>query len=209
MAINRSHVMAATRAARGTVVILVLAVLAGCASALSASVTSFQQWPSGVVGQTYALAAPPAEASRLEYSAYQDMLRAAIGATGLVEAVDDQPARFTVTFHYGSDATQIVRREPADPHFYGGFYGGRPWGWGGYYGWPIWVAVPQDAWRNTLTVEIRDAQRDKAEVYRSTATTLSTNPHAMPQLMPYLMQAVFDNFPGNNGQVREVRYRRR
>jgi len=27
--------------------------------------------------------------------------------------------------------------------------------------------------------------------------------------MPYLMQALFDNFPGNNGQVREVRYRRR
>jgi hypothetical protein len=29
------------------------------------------------------------------------------------------------------------------------------------------------------------------------------------QVMPYLAQAVFDQFPGNNGTVREVKYDRR
>jgi len=197
------------RAVRTAVTVATLAVLAGCASTLSASVTSFQQWPSGAAGQTYALTGPTGSESRLEYSAYQDMLRAAMGSTGLVEARDGQQARFSVSFRYASEATQVVRREPADPYLYGGLYGGRYWGWGGYYGWPIWVAVPQSAWRNTLTIDIRDASRDDAEVYRSTAATLSSSPDALPQVMPYLMQAVFDDFPGNNGQVREVRYRRR
>jgi len=205
---NRYTLFRAIRAARTAVAVAALAGLAACASTLSASVTSFQQWPGGAAGQTYTLTGPPDSENRLEYSAYQDMLRAAIGPTGLVEARDGQTARFSVSFRYASEAIQVVRREPVDPYFYGGLYGGRYWGWGGHYGWPIWVAVSQNAWRNTLTIDIRDAQRDNAEVYRSSAATLSSSPDALPRLMPYLMKAVFDDFPGNNGQVREVRYRR-
>jgi len=44
-------------------------------------------------------------------------------------------------------------------------------------------------------------------VYRSTATTLSER-DGMVQAMPYLARAIFDGFPANNGQVREVKYKR-
>ena len=185
-----------------------LFLLAGCAPTLSAKVTSFQQWPTGVEGQAYRFDAPDNEQNALEYAAYQDMMRAAIGATGLVEAKGNAPAKFRVSFHYGGEAIQVVRSQSADPYFYGGlghFHG--PWGWGGMYS-PDCVNVLEDAWRHALTVEIRDTSRNNAEVYRSTATTVGGDSSTLPSVMPYLVQAVFDNFPGNNGQVREVRYRR-
>jgi len=206
MTMNRYALM--DRVVRAVVIASTLLGLAGCASEMSARVTSFQQWPLDVQGQTYALAGPSGDESRLEYATYQDMLRAAMGVTDLVQAEDGQSARFLASFRYDSEATQVVRREPVDSHFYGGLYGRRPWGWGAAYSWPVWIAVPESAWRYTLTVDIRDLQRDDAEVYRATASMLSASPDALPQVMPHLMQAVFDGFPGHNGQVREVRYRR-
>src|SRR3546814_100212 len=87
--------------------------LTGCAApTVQARVTSFQQWPSDVAGQTYRFAdAGPGRAGNLEYQSYQDSVRAGIGPTGLVEAQAGQPARFTVSFEYGSEQTQIMRSE--------------------------------------------------------------------------------------------------
>ncbi|CAB5516450.1 hypothetical protein LMG26857_05523 [Achromobacter anxifer] len=186
--------------------------LAGCAApTVSARVTSFQQWPAGVEGQTYQFV--PAEASQnnnLEYQSYQDMVRAGIGATGLVEAKPGVKGRFDVSFRYGTTQTQIMVRRPYDPYFYGGygyggFYGPRPWGAGyGYWG-PDWVDVPMAVQRNTLTLQIYDTQRGGAEVYRSSAFILSERDDFL-RIMPYLVRAIFDNFPGNNGAEREIQF---
>ena len=185
--------------------------LSGCASSLSARVTSFQQWPAQAQGETYRLVpGPEQDASSLEYQAFGDMLRAAIGPTGLVEAKAGEQARFDVGFHYENPVRQSwVRRY--DDHFYPGF---SPfWGsYGGYYGWgggvfysPRVVTVPVDAYKNQLTVTINDNQQNGIQVYRSSAVNESLNDNLIA-VMPYLTQAVFDNFPGNNGQVRTVRY---
>lgn len=186
-------------------------VLSGCATpTVSARVTSFQQWPAGVEGQTYQFVpAEPSQANNLEYQSYQDMVRAGIGATGLVEAQGGAKARFNVSFRYGTSQTQVMVRRPYDPYFngygYGGFYGPRPWG--GYYGYwgPEWVDVPVVAQRNTLTLQIHDSQRGGAEVYRSSAFILSEQDNFM-RMMPYLVRAIFDNFPGNNGAEREIQF---
>src|SRR5690606_2978313 len=78
------------------------ALVAGCAApSVSARVTSFQQWPDGVAGQTYQFAPETGQRNNLEYQSYQDMVRAGIGATGLVEAREGRNARFTVSFRYG------------------------------------------------------------------------------------------------------------
>ena len=70
------------------------------------SVTSFQQWPTGVEGQTYQFVqAEPSQANNLEYQSYQDMVRAGIGATGLVEAQSGAKGRFDVSFRYGTSQT--------------------------------------------------------------------------------------------------------
>jgi len=196
----------ATKAASRAMGALAVLMLAGCATSLSAHVTSFQQWPDGVAGQYYEFVAGDAsQAGNLEYQAYRDMVRAAIGATGLVEARPGATARFEVAFSYGTEPTQVITRQPVDPFFYGGGFYGPRWGWGGYFG-PDWVPVPVSAVRNKLTVQIRDKQQGGKEVYRSSAIAV-TGREALPEVMPYLVRAVFDDFPGNNGRVREVRYR--
>ncbi|MDX3988250.1 MAG: DUF4136 domain-containing protein [Achromobacter sp.] len=189
--------------------------LTGCAApSVSARVTSFQQWPTGVEGQTYQfVAADPNQLNNLEYQSYQDMVRAGIGATGLVEAQPGAKGRFDVSFTYGTSQTQVMVRRAYDPYFYGGygyggyggFYGPRPWGGAyGYWG-PEWVDVPMAVQRNTLSLKIRDTQRGGAEVYRSTAFILSQGDDFM-RTMPYLVRAIFDNFPGNNGAEREIQF---
>ncbi|PND31644.1 DUF4136 domain-containing protein [Achromobacter pulmonis] len=187
--------------------------LTGCAApTVSARVTSFQQWPAGVEGQTYRFV--PADASQnnnLEYQSYQDMVRAGIGATGLVEAQHGAKSRFDVSFRYGTTQTQVMVRRAYDPYFYGGygyggyggFYGPGPWG-PGFWG-PDWVDVPMVVQRNSLTLQIYDTQRGGAEVYRSTAYILSER-EDFTRTMPYLVRAIFDNFPGNNGAEREIKF---
>lgn len=207
----------ASEVLRGTFAASMLAVvigLSGCASTVSARVTSFQHWPGNAAGQAYRFA--PVEANNLEQRAYQDVVRASIGATGLVEAPPGGAARFEVAFDYGVAQVQVMTRRPYDPYFYGGYGGygrfagpyGRFWGpgfgWGGYWG-PEWVDVPVTAYRNTVNLRISDAAQGGAEVYRATASTLSDRPDLI-RVMPYLMQSVFDNFPNNNGTDREIDY---
>ena len=180
----------------GVGVVLSAALLTGCATpTVQARVTSFQQWPSDVVGATYQFVnAKPEQANNLEYQAYQDAMRASISSTGLVEAQAGSSARFNVSFEYGSEQTQVMVRQAYDPYFYGGFggfYG--PWGGAGYWG-PNWVDVPSVAYRNRLSVEIHDNARKGAEVYRSTAYIV-TGREDLVRTMPYLTRAIFDNFP--------------
>lgn len=185
-----------------------LMLLTGCASTLSAKVTTFQQWPNDAQGATYKVVPPAGE--ELETQAFSDMIRAAIGRTGLVEAQGQQAARFNVHFEYGVSSSQEWEQRYHDPYFngfwpwgMGGYYGGyRGWGGGIYYT-PSVVNVPVRVERNTLTVTINDNSRNGAQVYKSTAVSTSGN---LVEVMPYLARAVFDGFPGNNGQVRNITY---
>lgn len=192
---------------------VVLMLAAGCASSLSARVTTYQQWPGITVGDTYKFEAPAGKGATLEYQTFEDMVRAAIGRTGLAEAQPGTTPRFIVSFDYGNPVTQTWVQQYADPYpyMYGGFgpaFG--PWGyyrgWGGgvFYSPPV-QTVPVQVFKNTLTVTIRDNQQSGAEVYRSSAVNVSTSEN-LTMVMPYLAQAVFDGFPGNNGQVREITY---
>jgi len=70
---------------------------------------------------------------------------------------------------------------------------------------PPLVMVPMQVHRNTLTVWMTDSQNNHVEVYRATAIQLGESDQLIAS-MPYLAQAIFDGFPGNNGQVRQIRY---
>lgn len=192
----------------GMWVAAILLFLGGCASTLSARVTTYQQWPVGVQGEYYRIVPGPEQAGNLQFGAYADMLRAAMGPTGLREAVAGAQPRFDVRFEYGNPVRQVWVRRYEDPFFYpsfGGYYGRwGGWGAGAFYA-PQVVNVPVEVYRNTLTVTISDLMNEGREVYRSTAVHTSRS-DSMDVIMPYLMQAIFDDFPGNNGQVREVRY---
>lgn len=194
---------------------LLVAVLAvgGCASTLSAEVTRYQQWPADAGGARYRIVAQPAQAGGLEFQTYADMVRAAIGVTGLVEAQGSEQARFDVSLDYGSPQAQAWVQRAVDPFFPGPYYGagfgfGRSWGaWGGWGYGPAIETVPVTVYRHTLTLTIRDAQQRDREVYKASAVSASRSDNLTP-VMPYLARAVFQGFPGHNAQVIEVEYPR-
>lgn len=189
-----------------------LLLLTGCASSLSARVTTYAQWPSDAPGQTYQFEPGPIQKNNLEYQAFADMIRASIGRTGLIEAQPEQPARFIVSFEYANPLSQTWVQQFAQPYFPGpgfgpwrGFYGG-PFGFGGgaFYSPPV-INTPVTVYKNTLTIIIADNQKQGAEVYRSTAVSISGNEN-LPSVMPYLTRAIFDDFPANNGSVKDITY---
>ena len=201
------------RAFFGAVLAAALLATGGCASTLSARVTTYQEWPVGTQGEYYRIVPAPAQVGNLQFGAFSDMLRAAIGPVGLREAPPDAPARFNVQFEYGTSVTQGWVQRYNDPYWYdgwmgpafGGYYGGwRGWGGGVFYT-PSVVNVPVEVYRNTLTVTLADQMNAGKEVYRATAVHAS-EANNIDAVMPYLMQAIFDGFPGNNGQVKEVKY---
>jgi hypothetical protein len=102
-------------------------------------------------------------------------------------------------------------RQAADPYYYdNGFgpgwgYGGRGYWGGGVFLPPPVVNVPVNVYKNTLTVVITDNQQQGAEVYRSSAVSMTSSDNLLA-VMPYLTRAVFEGFPGNNGQVRTINY---
>lgn len=197
---------------RRVVLVIMLAGLAACGSTISARVTSFQQWPDNTMGASYRIVAAPAQSNNLEFQNYADMIRAAIGPVGLVETSDPDMARFDVHIDYANPVEKRWVQRYNDPYwdgwgfnpFFGAYSGYRGWGTGIYVA-PSTVNVPIEVYKNTLTVRINDNQRGGAEVYRSTAISISDGDN-LAMIMPYLAQAVFDGFPGNNGQIREVRY---
>ncbi|SHG91506.1 DUF4136 domain-containing protein [Pollutimonas bauzanensis] len=192
-----------------------LFLVAGCASTLSARVTSYQKWPANAQGQSYRIVPSTNQLNNLEFESVADTVRAAMGPTGLVEARSGQTARFDVSINYENPLSQVWVQRYYDPYMdgwgfgpaFGGYYGGyRGWG-GGIYMAPSVRSEPVEVYKNTLTVIIKDNQNNGAEVYRSSAVNVSSSDN-LAQAVPYLAQAVFDGFPGNNGQVREVNYKR-
>ncbi|HEU0229306.1 MAG TPA: DUF4136 domain-containing protein [Burkholderiaceae bacterium] len=189
--------------ARASIILVAACFLAGCATTLSARVTRFEKWPANAVGATYRLVPGAGQSNNLEYQAFADTMRAAIGPTGLVEARSGALARFDVSFSYVATKgvewmTRYADFPPYAPWGPWGYYGGGPFG-------PPMVNVPVAVYRNELIVIIKDRSQNDAEVYRSSAVT-NTASKDLPQVMPYLARAVFDHFPGNNGQVMVVRY---
>ncbi|MEI2418044.1 DUF4136 domain-containing protein [Orrella sp. JC864] len=191
------------------------------APAAGAQELAARQWPADAVGKTYRFDAPePGVEQTLQYQNLRDTVRAAIGATGLVETHDVAAARFVVSFKYGSERSTVTVARPRDPFFdpyyprgyYGphGFFGHGHHGWGvgagyGFYG-PAWEPVRTQVERATLTVEIRDNDRNGAAVYRAGA--VATGRQADPaRIAPALVQAIFDGFPANNGRTQEIDYR--
>lgn len=193
---------------------LALAVLttACAAPSWSAKLTRYQQWPTATSGDTYYIKSSPDKSNSLQYQSFADSVRASIGVTGLVQAPDLKAARFVVQMDYGNPQEQSWV-----PQFADSFYGPSAWGIGrGYYapndGWgggffysPNVVNVPVTVYKNYLNVIITDNQNSGAEVYRATAVSYSYSDN-LDQQMPFLSQAIFDGFPGNNGQVIDIRY---
>jgi hypothetical protein len=195
---------------------VLLLVLAGCASTIDAKITRFNQWPTDAAGQTFSFT-PPQAGRELELKAYQGLAARELQRRGLVPAVEGQTGRFVVDITANQSERNRTVLEPVyvDDWVYvpswrdttGRLYGGHwvPERFGSRYVGDREVTRVLQA--SELRVRIGYNRNGGAPrtVFDATAVQESANDD-LAEVMPYLMQGVFQDFPGANGQVRRLRY---
>lgn len=189
---------------------LALAALSGCATPFKADVARFQQLPAPA-GQSFTIVADnPNLAGGLEFAHYAGLVGQRLGQTGYVPASDPASADLIVRVAYDVDNGREKVRSTG-----GGFagpYGG--WGWGGRWGRPWgygfydpWLFGPGGGYNDVssytvytsdLSMKI-DRAADNRRLFEGKASAQSLS-NKLTYLVPNLIDAMFTNFPGQNGE---------
>lgn len=199
---------------------LALTALSGCATPFKAEVARFQQLPAPA-GQSFAVVADdPRLAGGLEFAHYADLVAARLTQTGYVAASDPARADLIVRVAYDVDVGREKVRSTGfgrDPFYgpYGGGFGfgggfggyrggwGRPWGYGFYDPWLFGGGGFNDitsytVYTSDLSLKI-DRAADNRRLFEGKASAQSLS-NKLTYLVPNLIDVMFTNFPGQNGE---------
>jgi len=196
--------------------------LTGCAATVSTKVTNFNAWPADANGSTFSFTPHKAgDAKELEQSTYEQYVREELERLGLKAAPPGQPGRFLVEVDASGSQRTVRTLQPVYQN-YRVFMPPRPGPNGttipGY--WSADMIGGQyigdrEVARTLQVSKLRVQMRDRKAPGLSAGTAPSVfettaiyegGMENLPDLVPYLAKAVFDGFPGQNGQTREVRF---
>lgn len=205
--------------------LLAALLLSGCATPLTTQVSRFNAWPTDAAGSTFSFVRPVDASRELEHASYEAQVRDELERLGLQAAPSGQAGRILVDMALtgrleNRSAVQPIYREAyvyrpgyrdAQGRIHPGFWGPDPWGprWVGDQVIPITVPVSQLRLRLLDTRDMpggRSAQ--PRTVFESTASQEGED-GPLPTLAPFLVRAVFDDFPGQNGRVQVLRFDRK
>lgn len=196
---------------------LALMALSGCVAPFKADVARFQQLPAPA-GQSFTVVADdPKLAGGLEFSHYADLVGEKLRQTGYVPASDPATADLIVRVAYDVDNGKEKVRSTGfagagwgpgwGPGWggrfgYGGYWG-RPWGYGFYDPWLFGGAGYGDissytVYTSDLSMKI-DRAADSRRLFEGKASAQSLS-NKLTYLVPNLIDAMFTNFPGQNGE---------
>jgi hypothetical protein len=204
---------------------LLLAGLAACATPFNANVKRFSSAMPAPSGQTFAVVAEdPRDAGGIEFAQYADIVAAQMSRLGYVRT-DPSHAAMLVRLDYGVDRgrdrirTTGIRDPFWDPWYGGGFgYGYRPYYrrsfyspfyrrgvWG--YGWqdPFFFGSGYDdidvvtVYTSELDLKIDDKSSGR-RLFEGKAQAASRS-NRLGYLVPNLVEAMFTDFPGHNGET--------
>jgi hypothetical protein len=179
---------------RVTTSILLLLLLCGCGQAVT--VTRFNALPVPSGGQTFAVVPQGSQNGNLEFQHVADLVAAALAAHGYqpVASGDATKADLAVLLLYGPAGSRTQAIPYAPVHSY-------PW-WGG----PQYDVFT--TFSHYLAVDMFDeAARRRGEnrmVFQGRAYT-DTSEGEFNVALPYLVQALFERFPGVNGETVRVK----
>ncbi len=193
--------------------------LSGCASTIRSEVTAFHQWPADAAGRTFAFTHNAGDVQDLERQHHENLVRLKLLQIGLRDAAAGEPAQLGVRVDYsiGARDVRVIETVLADPWFgspwYGpGFY--RPyWGWPGY-GYrfydPMWPGMPvtrQQERRFTIydrQLKVKITDNASRQTWFDVTVRSSGEKGTLVEVMPYLAEAAFRDFPGANGTPRVI-----
>lgn len=170
----------------------------------------FQQLGGTSSGGSYAIKNPDPQS--LERSAYANLLQQNMHRTGLYQAASAKNADYLVDFNYTTERRQqLVRDYDYDPFYFYPYMGFGYWPNSRFHGGMMFYprmhygygsSVRQVNYNYYILQVLISRRSDGQNVYQSTVAASSQAP--MVDVMPYLMAAVFDGYPGQSAQVREV-----
>ena len=205
--------------------------VSGCATGIPANVTRYSAMPIPQ-GQTFYVVPANGALPTLEFNRFASQIAQQMETKGYRPAGAPSVADMLVKVSYGVDqGTTEVSVDPFarsyyyDPFyrgrfspFYGGFYG-RPYysrfGYYGYrspfyYGWddPFWYNYGRDpirqytVYKSELNLDIV-RRADNAALFNGKAAARSQTDE-LGTLVPNLIEAMFTNFPGRNGETVKI-----
>src|SRR5262245_17111558 len=189
--------------------------LSACAGSITSTVSRYQAMPSPQ-GQTFFVVPGGGMANNggLEFQRYAGIVAQQLQARGYAPAASPQSATMVVQLGYAVDKGQV--RYVEDPfyrsHFYDPFY--NPYFYprfgfrsGFYYGWndPFWYGGGVDSYveyHSEIDLHIR-ASASNAPLFDGRAQARSTT-NRLDVVVPSLVEAMFTNFPGQNGETVKI-----
>lgn len=204
------------RATRAMLVVAAAATIAGCAigpQIVRTQVTNYNDWSTLPADKTYSFARTLEYRGSLEVKSYEDIVRDELALKGFRFVPDPAQANLIVTLRPSSSTTRLRVRDPwpIDPFWggYGGFYGRRFGGWYGPYGpygysaFDNFNTYPVDVIQRRLEMDI-DSRASAGKRYYEGRVETSSEADAFKDIVPAMVQALFTDFPGNNGQTRRI-----
>lgn len=199
-------------AARWLAALSIALALGGCATGprlFHTQVTTFNEWSSLPTEKSYVFSRTLEFQNSLEMQSYENIVRDELMLKGFTLAADPGRAQLAVTLRPAISTTQVRVRDrwPSDPFWrpYGGWYGRRGFGWYD----PYW-AFPDsfsdytiDVYRRRVELDI-DSKSVAGKRYYEGRVESTGETESLPAVMPYMLRALFMDFPGNNGQTRRV-----
>lgn len=199
-------------AARWLLALVLLNALGGCATGprlLHTQVTTFNEWSTLPGEKTYVFSRTLEFKNSLELKSYEDVVRDELALQGFKLVPDQGRALLTVSLRPSVSTSQVQVRDswPVDPFWrsYGGWYGRRGFGWYD----PYW-AFPDsysdytiDVFHRRLELDI-DSNTAAGKRFYEGKVESTGQTDALATVMPYMIRALFTDFPGNNGQTRRV-----
>ncbi len=198
--------------------------LTACASPIVTQVSNFNQWPSDAAGSSFSFIPPPSSPGQpppeLELATYQGYAQQELEKLGLRKAAPGQSARLLVELGWVSQPQERTYRQPVYDDrlvFYPPYRNAAGQVFPGYWApsrfGPTYLGdriVPYTVQFNQINLRILDTQGSPAGQPRAVFESLAVyeGQAALPAIAPYLVRAVFDGFPGQNGQVRRVNFDR-
>jgi len=197
---------------------LLVALLSACAVPITAKVTNFNAWPADATGSTFSFSPGDPARSELERTTYENYVGVELQRRGLKLAPPGQAGRFIVDV-----ATVGTTRDKKvlEPVYQNQLIFVPPFRYGTGDVFPGYWAPDQFGSRYIGDREvIRTVQVSRLKVKLTDSKAGTPNPRAvfestavyegdiedLPDTVPYLVTAVFDGFPGQNGRVRVVKF---
>lgn len=204
--------------------VLAASLLTACASPIVTQVSNFNQWPSDATGSSFSFIPPPSSPAQpppeLELATYQGYARQELEKLGLRQAAPGQPARLLVELGWVTQPQERTYRQPIYDDrlvFYPPYRNAAGQVFPGYWApsrfGPTYLGdriVPYTVQFNQINLRILDTRGSPAGQPRAVfeSHAVHEGQAALPTMAPYLVRAVFDGFPGQNGQVRRVNFDR-